>query len=350
MVIRLIVAWLALFPLTTQADVLIGSWNIKHLGWDNDKAIPQVAHVANHFDLLAIQELMDTSALARLEREVEALSGEVWSSMASREMGHSSYTEHYAFLWRESEVAYVDKAVVFLDHGDVFSREPYAARFRDVETDDLFTAATVHVVYGDSVGDRLPEISALADYWQWLDEIAQGSPRLLMGDFNLAPDHDGWAALRGLGAEPAITDGRTTLSTTAGAYSNLYDNLWFDASILNPSDRGILRFPDLLTMSHQEARDRISDHAPVYVSLNGATLKLVHTSGGKSTPSTSTPTCIDLNASRVSQLDELPHIGPARAQDIVEGRPWRAADQLTRIGGLGTARVEAIQSSGLLCE
>ncbi len=133
MVLRLFVAWLAFIPLSTQADVLIGSWNIRHLGWNNDKAMPQVAHVANHFDLLAIQELMDTSALARLEQEVESISGEAWSSMASRELGHSSYTEHYAFLWRESEVTYKDGAVVYLDHGDVFSREPYAARFRDVE-------------------------------------------------------------------------------------------------------------------------------------------------------------------------------------------------------------------------
>lgn len=104
--------------------------------------MPQVAHVANHFDLLAIQELMDTSALTRLEQEVEALSGEAWSSMASRELGHSSYTEHYAFFWRESEVDYADSPVLYLDHSDVFSREPYAARFRDVETDDLFTVGT----------------------------------------------------------------------------------------------------------------------------------------------------------------------------------------------------------------
>ncbi|MCL7942266.1 helix-hairpin-helix domain-containing protein [Halomonas sp. ATCH28] len=350
MVVRLIVAWLALLPLSTQADVLIGSWNIRHLGWDNDKAMPKVAHVANHLDLLAIQELMDTSALTRLEQEVEALSGEAWSSMASRELGHSSYTEHYAFLWRESEVTYADSAVVFLDHGDVFSREPYSARFRDVETGDLFTAATVHVVYGDSIGDRLPEIAALADYWQWLNEIAQGTPRLLMGDFNLAPDHDGWAPLRALGAEPAITDGQTTLGTTAGSYSNLYDNIWFEASVLDPSDRGILRFPDLLSMGHQEARDRISDHAPVYVGVNGAKLQTMHVVSGTPMPRNSTHECIDLNTSTISQLDELPHIGPARAEDIVEARPWASTDHLTRVNGLGTARVQEIQASDLLCQ
>ncbi|QFU00983.1 Endonuclease/Exonuclease/phosphatase family protein [Halomonas sp. THAF5a] len=215
MLVRWLLSLVIVVPGLAQADALIGSWNIKHLGWNNDKAFEQVAHVANHFDLLAIQELMDTSAMARLEREVEALSGEPWSSMASRDLGRSTYTEHYAFLWRESEVAYADSAVVFLDHGDTFSREPYAARFRDVETGDLFTAATVHVVYGDNVGDRLPEIDALADYWQWLDEIAKGTPRLLMGDFNLAPDHEAWAPLRALGAVPAITDGQSTLATTA---------------------------------------------------------------------------------------------------------------------------------------
>ncbi|MGM0985109.1 MAG: helix-hairpin-helix domain-containing protein [Pseudomonadota bacterium] len=336
-------------PGLVQADVLIGSWNITHLGWNNDKAFGQVGHVANHFDLLAIQELMDTAALARLEREVEALSGEAWSSMASRDLGRSTYTEHYAFLWRESEVAYEDGAVVFLDSGDVFSREPYAARFRDVETDDLFTAATVHVVYGDSVGDRLPEIEALADYWQWLDEIAKGTPRLLMGDFNLPPNHDGWSALRERSVVPAITDGRSTLATTAGEYANLYDNLWYDADRLEPSDRGTLRFPELLALGHQASRDRVSDHAPVYLGLHGARLERQHVDGDGGMASIASPDCIDLNAAAATRLEDLPHVGPARAEAIVEGRPWTAPGELTEVNGIGGGRLEEIRASGLLC-
>lgn len=178
---------LALLPLFAEADVLVGSWNIKHLGWNNDKAMPQVAYVANHFDLLAVQELMDPAALEALEGELEALSGEAWSSMASHALGRSAYEEHYGFLWRESEVAYEDGAVVFIDHGDVFSREPYSARFRDVQGGEAFTLATVHVVYGDSVGDRLPEIAALADYWQWLGEVHPQTPRLLAGTSTCPP-------------------------------------------------------------------------------------------------------------------------------------------------------------------
>ncbi len=307
---RWLVMLVAMTPLAAPADVLIGSWNIKHLGWNNDKAFGQVAHVASHFDLLAIQELMDTSALTRLESTLETTSGEAWSSMASRDLGRSSYTEHYAFLWRESEVDYADSAVVYLDHGDIFSREPYAARFRDVETGVLFTAATVHVVYGDSVGDRLPEIEALADYWQWLEEIAAGTPRLLMGDFNLAPDHPGWGPLRALGAQPAITDGLSTLSTTAGEYANLYDNLWYEDSRFELSDRGILRFPELLSLDHLEARDHISDHLPVYLGINGARLAPQLTGGEDGTVGTVTPECIDLNADTTTRLDELPRPRP----------------------------------------
>lgn len=345
----LLVGLLALAPLHASADVLVGSWNIEHLGWNNDKALPQVAHVANHFDLLAVQELMDPAALGALERELEARSGEAWSSMASHALGRSSYEEHYGFLWRESAVAYEDGAVVFIDHGDVFAREPYSARFRDRETGDRFTLATVHVVYGDAVGDRLPEIAALADYWRWLGEIAPQTPRLLAGDFNLPPEHPGWAALRAEGAVPAITEGRSTLATTAGEYANLYDNLWFDAERLSPDERGILRFPALLPLDHEAARARVSDHAPVYLALNGASLERRTADGGELMAGPSGPRCIDLNASDAARLAELPHVGPARAADIIDGRPWRGADELTRITGIGEGRLGEIRGSGLLC-
>ncbi len=313
--------------------------------------MPQVAHVADHFDLLAVQELMDPAALEALERELEARSGEAWSSMASHALGRSSYEEHYGFLWRESEVAYEDGAVVFIDHGDVFAREPYSARFRDQATGERFTLATVHVVYGDGVGDRLPEIAALADYWAWLGELAPETPRLLAGDFNLAPEHPGWAALRAEGALPAITEGRSTLATTAGEYANLYDNLWYDAERLAPGERGILRFPALLPLDHEAARERVSDHAPVYLALNGARLAPTPAAGALAgaAAGAAQARCVDLNASDATRLAALPHVGPARAAEIIEGRPWRGAAELTRIGGIGEGRLGEIRGSGLLC-
>jgi endonuclease/exonuclease/phosphatase family metal-dependent hydrolase len=337
-----------LLPTTASADAIIGSWNIRHLGWNNDKAMEQVAHVAQHFDFLAIQELMDPAALSQLEQAVENASGEAWSSMASDVLGRSTYREHYGFLWRESEIEYDSGAVVFLDSGDVFAREPYSAKFTALESGQQFAAATVHVVYGDSVGDRLPEIKALADYWGWLEEVYPGTPRLLMGDFNLPPHHSGWSELRELGATPAITEGATTLGTTNGVWANLYDNIWHDDTAPITAS-GIIQFPDLLPGDHVAVRDSVSDHAPVWVALGSAELELTAFDGSAYEAANDPVYCIDLNDATAAQLTELPNVGPARAGQIIEMRPWGNVEALTRVSGLGAASVQAIEESGLVC-
>ncbi|MCL7942294.1 helix-hairpin-helix domain-containing protein [Halomonas sp. ATCH28] len=351
--IPLVLFAISLTPLPGVAEVILGSWNIQNLGWDNDKRYDKVAHVANHFDFLAIQELMNEVALERLEIEVEALSGESWSSMASHALGRSSYREHYAFLWRDSAVEYVDGAAVFFDSGDIFSREPYSARFRSLRSGQVFAVANVHVVYGSSLSDRLPEIEALADYWEWLGEAYHDTPRLLMGDFNLMPHHDAWDALRVLGVIPAITQGATTLSATSGRYVNLYDNIWKFKGRLNVSERGIVKFPVLFGIDHTRALDEVSDHAPVYLALGSAELNLrpfTTISIYSSLPAANDPVyCIDLNTSDFETLQKLPHIGPVRAKLIIDGRPWTSVEQLVRIEGIGGKRLKDIIDSKLLC-
>ncbi|WP_085920429.1 helix-hairpin-helix domain-containing protein [Halomonas sp. CSM-2] len=338
----------ALLPTTALADAIIGSWNIKHMGWNNDKAMAEVAHVAQHFDFLAVQELMDPTALSQLEQAVEAASGESWSSMASDDLGRSTYREHYGFLWRESEIEYDSGAVVFLDSRDVFAREPYSAKFTALESGQQFAAATVHVVYGDSVGDRLPEIEALADYWGWLEEVYPNTPRLLLGDFNLPPHHSGWSELRELGATPAITEGATTLGTTNGVWANLYDNIWHDDTAAITA-KGIIQFPDLLPGEHTAVRDSVSDHAPVWVALSGAELELTAFDGSAYEAANDSVYCIDLNDATAKQLDELPNVGPARADQIIDMRPWGSVSDLSRVSGLGAASVKDIEDSGLAC-
>ena len=347
--------WLALvialgaWPTTGIADLLVATWNVTHLGWDTGRRYDKVAHVAQHFDLIAIQELMNEEGLERLKSEVEAISGESWSSMASHAMGRSTYREHYAFLWRDSAVAYDSGAVVYIDDRDLFAREPFSAVFRSQRTGTRFALGNVHITYGSSIGDRLPEIQALASYWEWMGEIYPDTPRLLAGDFNLRPSHDGWAPLKALGVSPAVTQGKTTLGTTEGAWANLYDNIWKVAGRLNVTDRGIVPFPDLFQASHVEARGIISDHAPVWLALGEATLQL-STFEGSPYSAEAAPRCIDLNSASQRQLETLPNVGEVRAQAIIDGRPWASVSALTRVHGLGPASVSAIADSGEVCE
>lgn len=341
---------ICLTPLPAPADIIVASWNVQHLGWSTGRRYDKVAHVAQHFDLVAIQELMNEEALERLEAEVEAISGESWSSMASHAMGRSTYREHYAFLWRDSAVSYESGAVVYIDDRDVFAREPFSAVFRSDRTGTTFALGNVHITYGQRLSDRLPEIEALASYWQWMGEIYPDTPRLLAGDFNLRPSHEGWEPLRAVGAIPAITQGATTLGTSEGAWANLYDNVWKMPRELNITSRGIVPFPDLFQASHVEARGIISDHAPVWLALGDAALTLSTFEGSPYAPASTAATCVDLNSASASELESLPNVGAVRAEEIITLRPWGNAGELTRVHGLGPASVAAIKESGLLCQ
>ncbi|PKM47005.1 MAG: DNAse [Gammaproteobacteria bacterium HGW-Gammaproteobacteria-1] len=249
-------------------ELRIASWNIEHLGHGNQKSYPALAQVAGQFDFIAVQEVMTREGLERLKQAVEQHTGERWGMMHSHLIGRGSYKEKYAFLWRAQKIEYVDGAVVYLDRGDRFAREPYSARFRARDAGMEFVAATVHVLYGKSKADREPEIRALRDYWLWLSEVYAGTPTMfLMGDFNMSPAETGWGPMKAV-AWPVVATGASTLSTHNGRYANLYDNIWAPRTPAPPiKEAGVYRYPEVLGWSHEKARKHVSDHAPVYLVL-----------------------------------------------------------------------------------
>ena len=257
----------------TAQGLAIASWNIERLGHGSSKNYEALGVVGASFDFIAVQEAMTDEGMVLFHEALENVTGEAWAMMYSHPIGRGSYKEQYGFIWHESTVAYESGAVVYLDRQDLYAREPYSARFVDRTTGDLFVAATVHILYGDGVSDRTPEINELGAYWGWLRQTYDNTPVLLMGDFNLAPTHPAWGALLDRGAIPVITRGATTLSSIDGRYANLYDNIWVARDTrLNIQSAGILRFPDMLGWTHEQGRDHVSDHAPVYVLTHQAQL------------------------------------------------------------------------------
>ncbi|WP_123592390.1 helix-hairpin-helix domain-containing protein [Salinisphaera orenii] len=87
-------------------------------------------------------------------------------------------------------------------------------------------------------------------------------------------------------------------------------------------------------------------HGPVYIVLGDAEVNA--DSAGSPGP-TQTGNCIDLNRGTLAALDELEHVGPSRAQEIIARRPWHRLEDLTRGSGLSDARVADIAGSGLVC-
>lgn len=360
----LVIFLLSIFSSSVFSDVRMASWNIKHFGWNNDKNEIAVAAIASGFDFLAIQEVMDSQAISRMESNLEKLTNESWSHMVSHEVGRGRYQEMYAFIWRDSEVDYYDGAALYLDPEDKFIREPYSARFLDVDSNNIFLAASVHILFGDSISDREPEIKFLTEYWQWLSDSFPESKQniVLMGDFNLPPNHEAWDRLKSH-AKPLITKGKTTLSTSNGRYTSLYDNLWVSKDTeLNHRISGVFTFPSYMesitgdSWTNKQIRSHISDHVPVFTLIDAMDIPTVSikTRSKANTYNESKgigkKTCIDINEDTKSKLTNIPYIGNERADDVISLRPWASISELIRINGIGKKTLEKIIKSNVICE
>ncbi|MCM3690749.1 MBL fold metallo-hydrolase [Neobacillus niacini] len=105
-------------------------------------------------------------------------------------------------------------------------------------------------------------------------------------------------------------------------------------------------------------------HGTVMVETDGKDYKILTKKDGTITPSSSGNTpkdeakvehapivghCIDVNSASIEQIQEIIHIGAARAQDLIKLRPFTSVDDLVRIKGIGPARIADIKSQGLAC-
>ena len=58
---------------------------------------------------------------------------------------------------------------------------------------------------------------------------------------------------------------------------------------------------------------------------------------------------VDVNSASVEKLDDIIHIGPERAAQIIQLRPFTSLDDLVRIKGIATKRLADIKAQGLAC-
>jgi beta-lactamase superfamily II metal-dependent hydrolase len=70
-------------------------------------------------------------------------------------------------------------------------------------------------------------------------------------------------------------------------------------------------------------------------------------------PSTASDSCsagqVDVNTAGLDGLQQIVHIGPDRAQQIVQLRPFAGVGAMTRISGIGPARLDDIRAQGVAC-
>ncbi len=218
------------FPERRDGSVLLGSFNIRKLGDPDNRTDGDwgfLARVCAQFDLLGVQEIMsDLSGLRRLREElakhVESGS-EGFAAVVSDETGafagERGLRERLGFIYRwpvvermeiASDLTYdrtktfktlVDNAENLIEalqecEGDArqfhlsffvtFARQPHgvAFRIRDVEPYE-FLAVNAHLIFGDRIGDRRREFTALMELLKSRLADDDSINLILTGDLNL---------------------------------------------------------------------------------------------------------------------------------------------------------------------
>ncbi|MHA7294327.1 endonuclease/exonuclease/phosphatase family protein [Arthrobacter sp. HLT1-21] len=292
---RLRAALDATVPAKDATNLLIATWNLRAFGdlsekWnsgptDSPKrdfhAMACVAGIASRFDVLALQEVRrNTTALQYLV----GLLGSSWRFITSDVTeGPAGNGERLTYLYDTTRVqpsGLVGEIVLppTADApADQFVRTPYAAGFTRGTVG--FVLTTVHVLWGNKATDRLPEITAFA---QWMHDWAKrpddfNENLLVLGDFNLDrlgdPLYEAFVST-GLWPPSELNDVPRTIFDDDNS-KNFYDQIaWFSEpdgttmlqSLTYTGKAGHIGFlPLVLTgLTKNEVSWRISDHYPLW--------------------------------------------------------------------------------------
>lgn len=63
----------------------------------------------------------------------------------------------------------------------------------------------------------------------------------------------------------------------------------------------------------------------------------------------SSGSCVNVNSASEVEVQRIIHIGPARSQELIQLRPYQSVDDLSKIKGIGPARIADILTQGIAC-
>ncbi|QSQ22372.1 deoxyribonuclease I [Pyxidicoccus parkwayensis] len=265
---------LAVPSLAQAASYLrVVSWNLRHEGWTAEQTYTDDAKQLwtqfgsnstsnNGCDLVFLQEVMNTDVMPALAQALTQVSGVTWNYAQTPLIGRSSYKEIYAVLYRTDTVSLLS-STVYSDPSDLFEREPQIVKVRHTPTGADYTFINWHAIWG-TAAERDVEVRNIDTVFKSVqDGSTSDQDVILLGDHNMACTGASWTELAGL--SPAVTcklDVASTLNTSGG-FVSAYDHFWMQATYVTEfSSSGrdyVANTTDFVT--------RLSDHAPVYLSL-----------------------------------------------------------------------------------
>ena len=160
----------------------------------------------------------------------------------------------------------------------------------------------------------------------------------------------------GMGDEAGRGAAAATSSTTAVVYVQVAGAVRRPGVYQVPADARVFQavteaggFTEEADQQALSLAARVADGCRIYVPRIGEMVEepLGSAPLGSSSGSGDVPAIVSLNSATLEQLDSLPGIGPAIAQDIITYReangPFTSVDQLTDVPGIGPARLEQLR-------
>jgi endonuclease/exonuclease/phosphatase family metal-dependent hydrolase len=289
-------------------NLLIATWNVRAFGdltekWESDEedtpkrdlhSLLSIAEIVSRFDVVALQEAReDLKALRHLLK----LLGPDWGlSLTDVTEGAPGNGERMAFLFDSRrvvpsglacEIVVPEEQLGSIEPGALrrqFARTPYAVSFR--AGTKTFVLVTLHVLYGEREEERLPELTAIADWLaDWARDVNGWDHNLIaLGDFNIDrrgdPLHDAFVST-GLDIPAGLQDVPRTIFADPGRpeLDKFYDQIaWFTgrngapALSLRYSRGGFFDFMrSALTnrgLTKAQLSWRISDHYPLWAEFS----------------------------------------------------------------------------------
>jgi endonuclease/exonuclease/phosphatase family metal-dependent hydrolase len=290
------------------ANALIATWNIREFSsltekWTaetNDspkrdwRGLWAITEIVSRFDIIALQEA--GGDLKALRTMIKTL-GPDWNFiMTDVTLGSAGGGERLAYFFDTRRVQMAGLACELVvppewlaaDESPTvlhqqFARTPYAVSFRMGGA--TFVLVTLHVNYGKSEADRIPELDGIARWMQdWAKRTAEWEQNfIVLGDFNIdRRDDPAFKAFvsRGLTVAPPLLDLPRTIfdKDGAGDKAHFYDQIaWFEddkGALLNmtPKTGGNFDFRKLVyrdaALTLLQMSFRVSDHYPLWIEFN----------------------------------------------------------------------------------
>ena len=251
-----------------EEKLRVGAFNIQVFGVkkaSNSRIMNTLAEILRTYDIVAVQEIRDSSqtALPALIKVVNS-EGDNYSYVISERLGRTSSKEQYAYIYDCDRVKLEGDPFTYPEPEgtDPFHRQPYIATFEDNNETFSLVLITVHT----DPDEATEEINSLSTV---LDSTRQTFPEednfVIMGDLNADGSYFDEDKANALLCDEYCWLIDNSMDTTTGDTNCTYDRIIITEG-MEPhftGNSGVFRY-DLEYNLTSEETDAVSDHYPVY--------------------------------------------------------------------------------------